>query len=87
MDRAFETFLLGPEEALYMTRQYARCGVVAQALDRLEVIVGQGWANAEWLMRDPWFASLHAAPRFGELVERIRENRQAALTAYRGIRG
>lgn len=87
MDRAFETFLLGPEEALYMTRQYARCGVVAQALERLEGIAGKGWANAEWLLRDPWFAPLHTEPKFAESIERIRANRLQSLAVFQRIRG
>lgn len=87
MDRAFDTFLLGPEEALYMVRQYSRCGAVAQALTRLEVIVGRGWANAEWLLRDPWFAPLHGEPKFAGSIERIRSNRSQSLAVFQGFRG
>jgi len=81
--RGFDRFFLGPEEAIYVARQYIRAGQIEEGSRRLLANVEKGWGNAGFLVSDPWFQAANGDSRFDEAVEKAEAARGEALAAFR----
>jgi non-specific serine/threonine protein kinase len=72
MDRCLQISNAEPATLYNAACLYARTGQHERALDVLDSLVQAGWGNPDWTVNDPDLESLHAYPRFGELLGRMR---------------
>jgi hypothetical protein len=80
--REFDRFLLGPEESMYVARQFVYLGEVEEGARRVLANVEKGWGNVRFLSGDPWFAAARGNANFEKAVAQAQATRDLALAAF-----
>jgi hypothetical protein len=80
-------FFVGAEELCYFARHACRCGDVSLCLRLLEQAADLGFANAGWLVSDPWFAPAREDARFAKLLARAVKGHEEAAASFAAAGG
>ncbi len=76
-----------PEGHYYWARTLSKLGYPQRALEILDETVNGGYYCVDALQRDPWLASLRDTPEFAGILQRARENREAAREKFQAAGG
>jgi len=85
--RVLDSGFSDPEALLYLTRHLAHLGQVGSAGELFARVVAGGHFCFPALAKDPWLDGLRGSPEFDELVERAREQHQAASAEFERLDG
>ena len=80
--RKADHFFLGPEESMYVARQFIRAGEVEEGAQRVLATVEQGWGNVRWLLEDRWFDPARATIAFQTAVAKAHATRDLAARTF-----
>lgn len=80
--RKADDFFLGPEESMYVARQFIRAGEVEEGAQRVLNNVEKGWGNVRWLQEDRWFDQARGTAAFQTAVAKAHATRDLAARAF-----
>lgn len=76
-----------PEGLFYLTRHLARLNQVDSALELLERVIGGGFCCYPAMESDPWLEPIRKKPRFVQLLERAKQQHEAAAEEFARLEG